>query len=197
MANPSSRPVTPQSTAAVTTTSSPSSAFKKGNKRDMSLYPDLKDITHYSSWKLAFDALAHKDELGNVLDEGYKPSKADEDVFNLQKQWLFAVFTKTLKDPTAKDILRQYQHNGDSQQIYAKLKSKARKSAKATLAKMRLVEFLTTGNLIIPGKVPIMDSFYIGVLSCVSLKKLLLQMNITNLLRSVTSFVELLTQFHT
>ena len=144
MANPSSRPVTPQATASITTTSSPSSVFKKGNKRDMSLYPELKDITHYSTWKLTFDALAHKDELGNVLDEGYKPSKADEDVFNLQKQWLFAVFTKTLKDPTAKDILCQYQHNGDSQQIYAKLKSKARKSAKATLAKMRLVEFLTT-----------------------------------------------------
>ena len=57
MANPSSRPVTPPSTAAVTTSSSPSSVFKKGNKRDMSLYPELKDITHYSSWKLAFDAL--------------------------------------------------------------------------------------------------------------------------------------------
>ena len=86
---------------------------------------------------------------------------------------MLAVLTKTLKDPTAKDILCQYQHNGDSQQIYVKLNSKARKSAKATLAKMRLVEFLTTGNLITPGKVPIMDSFYIGVLSCVSLKKLL------------------------
>ena len=68
-------------------------------------------------------------------------------MFNLQNQWLFAVFTKTLKDPTAKDILCQYQHNGDSQQIYAKLKSKARKSAKVTLAKMRFVEFLTTGKL--------------------------------------------------
>ena len=56
MANPSSRPVTPQATAAVTTSSSPSSVFKKGNKRDMSLYPELTDITHYSSWKLAFDA---------------------------------------------------------------------------------------------------------------------------------------------
>ena len=40
----------------------------------MSVYPDLKDIVHFSTWKLSFDALAIKDDLANVLNETYKPT---------------------------------------------------------------------------------------------------------------------------
>ena len=144
---PRAPPVTPIATAAVTTPSG-TFDFKKGNKRDMSVYPDLKDIVNFSTWKLSFVALATKDDLSNVLNETYKPSAgAAQDVFTLQQQFLFAVFTKTLKDPTAKDILRSHQHTGDAQKIYAQLCKSATKSAKAKLSKDDLAEFLTTAKL--------------------------------------------------
>ena len=146
-ANPRTPPVTPLATAAVNTPQG-SFAFKKGNKRDISLYPELKDLVHFSAWQLTFVALVKKDDLANVIDPMYKPAGSEAtDVFALQQQFLFAVFTRTLKDSTAKDILRTYQTTGDAQKIYAKLCSAATKSAKAKLAKDDLSEFLTTAKL--------------------------------------------------
>ena len=43
---PRAPPVTPIATAAITTPTG-SFDFKKGNKRDMSVYPDLKDIVNF------------------------------------------------------------------------------------------------------------------------------------------------------
>ena len=60
---------------------------------------------------------------------------------------MFAAFAIILKDPVAKDVLKQYQHSKDAQSIYSKLELKARKSARATLDKGKLGEFLTTKRL--------------------------------------------------
>ena len=105
----------------------------------------MKNIVNFSTWKLSFDALATKDDLSNVLNETYKPAAGSaQDDFTLQQLFDFTVYTKTLKDPTAKDILRTHQHTSNAQKIYAQLCQSATKSAKA---KDDLAEFLTTTKL--------------------------------------------------
>ena len=91
MSHPRAAPVTPQTIAASGSSSSPIAAFKKGNKRDLSLYPVLNDMKLYSSWRLTFDALATKDGFGNILNKVYKPPQAEQEFFQEQQNWMFAV----------------------------------------------------------------------------------------------------------
>ena len=98
------------------TTTSQTAAFQRGNKRDLAQYPVLKDILNFSTWRLSFEAIAIKDGLENILDPSYIPAPVGESetMFQYQQQFLFAVFTQTLKDPTAKDILSKHRRHGDA-----------------------------------------------------------------------------------
>jgi len=84
-----------------------------------------------------------------VLDPTYIPAPVGESetLFQYQQQFLLAVFTQTLKDPTAKDILLKHRRHGDAQKIYRDLVTAATTSAQAKIAKSELVAFLTTKSL--------------------------------------------------
>ena len=102
----------------------------------------------FSTWKLKFTALATKDGLACILEHSYIPSTDPEKhLFSEQKQFLFAVFTQTLVDPTAKDILCRHQATTDAQKIYSESVSAATNSACATLAKQEILKFLTSVKL--------------------------------------------------
>ena len=64
MANPRVAPVTPIAIDKNSPNPDSTVNFQRGNKRDISVYPVLNDIKHYSSWKTTFDALAIKDGFG-------------------------------------------------------------------------------------------------------------------------------------
>ena len=56
---------------------------------------------------MQFDVLAIKDNVAKVIDANYVPTPGSDDanVFCAQQDFVYAVFTSTLKDPTAKNIL--------------------------------------------------------------------------------------------
>ena len=60
---------------------------------------------------MQFDALAIKDNVAKVIDSTYVPTPDDADVFRVQQDFVYAVFTSTLKDPTAKNILASEQRS--------------------------------------------------------------------------------------
>ena len=63
------------------------------------MYPELKDLVHFSAWQLTFVALVKKDDLANVIDPMYKPAGSEvTDAFALQKQFMFIGFTRIFKD---------------------------------------------------------------------------------------------------
>ena len=65
-------PLPAQPTKATTTSTAITSAdFKKSIKRDIALRPELKDILHFNTWKIQFEALIAKDQLGHVIDATY------------------------------------------------------------------------------------------------------------------------------
>ena len=70
------------------------SDFKKSIKCDVGIYPELKDIIHFNTWKVQFEALIAKDQLGHVINASYSPlSGTDEAMtFRLQQDFVFFVF---------------------------------------------------------------------------------------------------------
>ena len=99
---------------------SQTASFLRGNKRDISAYPELKDILKFTTWKMQFDALAIKDNVAKVIDANYvpTPNSPEADVFRAQQDFVYAVFTSTLKDPTAKNILASEMRTRNAQKIY-------------------------------------------------------------------------------
>ena len=101
MATPTTPPIITPPVAPTST--SDAALFHKGNTRDISVYPVLKDILRISTWKRKFTALATKDGLACILEHSYIPgTDPEKHLFRAQQQFLFAVFTKTLVDPTAR-----------------------------------------------------------------------------------------------
>ena len=97
-ANPTPLPSMP-ARSSTTSAAVTSVDFKKSIKRDASIYPELKDILHFNTWKVQFEALIAKDQLGHVIDSFYSPPpNSDEAVtFRLQQDFAFSVFATKLK----------------------------------------------------------------------------------------------------
>eukprot|EP00977_Amphora_coffeiformis_P010304 scaffold2387_cov106-Amphora_coffeaeformis.AAC.6 len=100
-----------------------------GGRRSVSDYTAFSNREGWSKWQHALlgTALDHKTE--KVLDYTYIPDPNDTDaceLFDSQKRFMYSVFTKTITEPSAVDILRNYSNPnspdfGDAQQIYADL----------------------------------------------------------------------------
>ena len=69
----------------------------KGTKRDMTLFPILKDAAKWDSFEREFEAVARSQNLQNVLDDNYTPTTLDESkLFEEMNAYLYAVFVKNL-----------------------------------------------------------------------------------------------------
>ena len=119
--------------SSTTSTAITLSDFKKSIKRDAGIYPELKDIIHFNTWKVQFEALIAKDQLGHVINASYSPlPSTDEDItFRLQQDFVFVVFASKLNAAEAKQIVLKHVNDNDAQAVYKKLKHEAMKSARA------------------------------------------------------------------
>ena len=135
--------------SSTTSTAITSTDFKKSIKRDTSIYPELTDILHFNTWKVQFEALIAKDQLGHVIDSFYSPPpNSDEAVtFRLQQDFVFSVFATKLKAAEAKQIVLAHVNNNDAQQVYKKLRQEAMKSACAGIERNKHSLFLNTKTL--------------------------------------------------
>ena len=162
-ANPTPLPSLP-TRSSTTSTAITSVNFKKSIKRDASIYPELKDILHFNTWKVQFEALIAKDQLGHVIDSFYSPPpNSDEAVtFRLQQDFVFSVFATKLKAAEAKQIVLAHVNDNDAQQVYKKLRQEAMKSAHAGIERDKHSLSLTPKPSIADGKEHKMVPLYIG-----------------------------------
>eukprot|EP00977_Amphora_coffeiformis_P010804 scaffold2529_cov147-Amphora_coffeaeformis.AAC.1 len=129
--------------------------FAKGSRRSVSDYTAFSNREGWSKWQRALlgTALDHKTE--KVLDYTYIPDPNDTDaceLFDSQKRFMYSVFTKTITEPSAVDILRNYSNPnspdfGDAQQIYADLCDHFEGGAIGQVTIMELETQLTTLHL--------------------------------------------------
>ena len=86
-------------------------AYNKGNKCTIESYTTFKDHRQWNSWHCSFRAMASQHDLDNVLDPNFIPTAGNQaqlDLFNKKQKFAFAVFTHTLKESSAAEIVCHY-----------------------------------------------------------------------------------------
>ena len=123
-------------------------AWRKGIKRDPTLFPVLKDERLNDTWHRSFTNQARAQGLMNVLDPGYKPQSQDErDVFAHQQAWMYAVLDSTVKTDRGKAIVRKYEATYDAQRAYKELREHHLTSTKALIDSSTILEYITSARL--------------------------------------------------
>ena len=122
--------------------------FKRGIKRDPSLFPILKDAKQWDPWYIDTKAQARAQDVEEVLDDTYVPSKPeDKAVFDHKQKYMYAVFTKTLLTDKGKSLVRDHEKNYDAQKIHKKLLDYAQRSTKASVDSSQLLSYITSTRL--------------------------------------------------
>ena len=118
----------PAPVASSTRTLSAANEFKKGIKRDITVFKTLKDQKQWNPWHHAFDATAIAQGLGNILDVSYLPTTLDEQaLFDVLQAYGFAVFTTTLVLAETSTLVSRYSgpsagaNEGNAQLLYQDL----------------------------------------------------------------------------
>ena len=80
--------------------------FKRGIKRDVTVYSVLKDDAVWDNWNRSTVAHARAQDVEDVLDPTYKPiTPEDKGVFKEKQKYMFAVFESVLKTDKGKAIV--------------------------------------------------------------------------------------------
>jgi hypothetical protein len=103
--------------------------FKKGIKRDPSLFPSLKHIDNWPTFKRETMAQAFAQDVVNVFNPKYKPRGSEEkDLFTLQLYYIYAIFCSKLKTDFRRKLVRDYESSQNAQAIWKELSNDAEKS---------------------------------------------------------------------
>ncbi|MGL4350702.1 MAG: hypothetical protein ACRCT2_09110, partial [Plesiomonas shigelloides] len=91
-------------------------AFKKGIKRDQSLFPIYKEEKDWDDWQRRTRAQATAQNVENVLDPSYTPVlPQDKELFNEQNKYMMAVFNSCVQTDFGKTLVRKFEGTHDAQ----------------------------------------------------------------------------------
>ena len=122
--------------------------FRKGIKRDPSLFPTLKDEKFNDSWHRSFMTQARAQDVDKVLDESYVPGTQEEqDLFAEQQKYLYAVLESRVLTDVGKSFVRLHENDYDAQAVYSKLKAHHLKSTKAMIDSSAILSYVTSARL--------------------------------------------------
>ncbi len=126
-------------------TYTPADLFKRGIKRDPSLFPILKDERFNDSWHRSFKTQARAQDLMNVLDPKYKPqNQEDKLLFDKQQAFMYAVLEATVKTDRGKAIVHDYEDTYDAQAVYKELSEHHLTSTKAQMDSSTILSYITS-----------------------------------------------------
>jgi hypothetical protein len=119
--------------------------FKKGIKRDPSLFPSLKRIDNWPTFKRETMAQAFAQDIVNVFNPKDKPQGSEEkDLFTLQLYYVYAIFCSNLKTDFRQKLVRDYESLQNAQVIWKELSNDAEKSTVAQLNVTDLLQYTHT-----------------------------------------------------
>ena len=119
--------------------------WKKGIKRDMSIFKEMKRTKEWEQWDTQFRADVTTQGLSNILDPNYVPATYnDKMLFREQQRYMYAVLICVLKMDKGKAIIHKYKGTYDAQSIYCELQEYASKSTQAVIDANTLLQFITT-----------------------------------------------------
>ena len=104
------------------TASTPADSFRKGIKRDPSLFTELKKDIAFNNWRRDTIATARSQGCSNVLDPSYKPITGEQkELFQLQNEYMYSVFIKTLLTDKGRELVRLHESDFNAQAIFSAL----------------------------------------------------------------------------
>lgn len=126
----------------------PVDLFRRGIKRDPTVFPILKDERFNDQWHRSFTIQANAQGVSDVLDPKYKaPDSTAQALFDEKQKFLFAVLdTKVLTDK-GKAILRKYEATSNAQMAYADLLDHHLKSTKASMSSSTILSYLSSTKI--------------------------------------------------
>lgn len=120
-------------------------SFKKGIKRDASLFKSFKDDKYWDTWRRHTLAQARAQDVADVLNESYVPVGTEEaDLFEEKQKYMHSMFDTVLLTDKGKAIVREHEDDFDAQTVYKKLKEYCIKSTKASLEASKLLSYVTS-----------------------------------------------------
>ena len=126
----------------------PVDIFRRGIKRDPSLFPTLKEEKYNDTWHRSFETQARAQDVFNVLNPNYKPiSQEDTDLFVEQQKYLYAVLESKVWTDFGKSLVREHEHNFDAQSLYKKLQAHHLRSTKAMIESSTILSYITSVRL--------------------------------------------------
>jgi hypothetical protein len=126
----------------------PVDLFKRGIKRDPSVFPTLKDEKFNDQWHRSFANQARAQDLSNVLDSTFVASTAsDIALFDEKQKYLYAVLEAKVETAKGKSIIRKYESTYDAQKAYAEIHAHHLKSTKASLSSTKILEYITSAKI--------------------------------------------------
>ena len=152
----SGNPVTPTRSGSTSfpSTSSSSSKFSKadlfrrGIKRDPTLFPTLKDEKRNDTWHRSFVIQARAQSVDVVLDSNYVPiANEDIELFAEQQKYVYAVLETTVQTDVGKSIIRKHSATYDAQKVYAELSEHHLKSTQAKMDSSQILSYITSARL--------------------------------------------------
>ena len=122
--------------------------FKRGIKRDLTVYTILKDDAAWDAWNRNTMSHARAQDVADVLNPKYRPTSPQEkDLFDEKKKFMYAVFESVLKTDKGKSIVRAHHDTYDAQKVYEELAEYALKSTKASMDGSDLLTYITSASL--------------------------------------------------
>ena len=84
--------------------------FKKGDKREITAYPSLKDERYFDGFKRSLFIVANTHECSEVLDPTYTPGSEPEEkeLLEAKQTFMFSAFNANLQTDMGKTILRRH-----------------------------------------------------------------------------------------
>ena len=96
--------------------------FKKGTKRDASVYPIFKNDKYYDTFQRAFLAILKAQGLYNVADPDHDPENGDiyeQELFKGKQSFVYSVLVTSLQTEKGRELVKEFE--GDARSIILKL----------------------------------------------------------------------------
>lgn len=122
--------------------------FKKGIKRDPTVFPTFKQEKEWDSFHRSVLAHAENQDVGSILRDDWHPTP-DNEALDTQKQiYMFSVFDTVLKTSYGLKLVHQYDgHPQRATLIWRALCERAKVSTQATLNADALILYICTADI--------------------------------------------------
>ena len=127
---------------------SPLAEWKKGVKRDMTLYIELRQDKEWDRWNTRLHATTRTQEVDRVPDPNFSPRDAeDRALFEAQQNYMYAVFECTMLTDTGKTFVRKFEPTANAQAIYKAMVEYSQESAQASIDSSTILQYVASARI--------------------------------------------------